>query len=171
VSATRPSPTTPGALLCPRCGSALREDQDWCLECGLAARTRVHPPPGWRLPIAATLLVALLAAAGIAFGLAAIFDKQHTTLPAATVTTPATTTGPTATAPSTLTTPTVPTTTTGASTFPGASTATTPTTVTPATVVPGTRTPGAKTPRAGATPPQRVITVAGHRITIPAATP
>ena len=167
MSATRPSPTTPGALLCPRCGSALREDQDWCLECGLAARTRVHPPPGWRLPIAATLLVALLLAAGIALGLAAIFDKRHATPPAATVTAPATT-APAATTPST-TPPTVPTATTGASTFPGAGTTSTPTTVTPATVVPSTRTPGATTPRTRT--PQRVITVAGHRVTIPSPTP
>jgi hypothetical protein len=169
VSATRPSPTTPGAFLCPRCGGALQHDQDWCMECGLAARTRVHPPPGWRLPIAATLLVALLVAAGIAFGLAAIFDKKHPAPAAATVTAPAT--APAATAPATTPTlpgATTPTTTTGASTAPGA--ATTPTsTVTPATVVPSPRTPGATTPRT--TTPQRVITVGGHPITIPSTTP
>lgn len=169
MSATRPSPTTPGAFLCPRCGGALRSDQDWCLECGLAARTRIHPPPGWRLPIAATLLVALLAAAGIAFGLAALFDKRHPAPAAATVTAPAAATPPAATAPAAPI-PTVPGATTGASTFPGAGTATTPTTtVTPATVVPSTRTPSATTPRT--TAPQHVITIGGRRITVPSTTP
>ncbi len=168
MSATRPSPTTPGAFLCPRCGGALGHDQDWCLECGLAARTRVHPPPGWRAPILVTLLVVALFAAGIAFGLAAIFDKQHSAPAAATVTAPATT--PAATAPAT--TPTLPSATTGASTTPGASTTTPPTTtVTPATVVPSTRTPGATTtPRTTpprTTTPQHVITVLGKPVTVP----
>jgi hypothetical protein len=164
VSATRPTPATPGAFLCPRCGSALARDQDWCLECGLAARTRVHPPPGWRLPIAATLLVTLLLAAGIALGLTAIFDKQHATPPAATVTAPATAT----TAVPSTTIPTVPTATTGASAVPGAGSTTTPaTTVTPATVVPSTRTPGAPAPRTGTTAP-RVLTLPGHvTVTVP----
>jgi hypothetical protein len=47
---------------CPRCGSPLAGEQDWCLECGLAARARLAPAPGWRVP--------LLAAAGL--GLAAL---------------------------------------------------------------------------------------------------
>jgi hypothetical protein len=33
---------------CPLCGAPLHEDQDWCLRCGTAARTRLAPPPRWR---------------------------------------------------------------------------------------------------------------------------
>lgn len=160
MSATRPSPTTPGAFLCPRCGGALGHGQDWCLECGLAARTRIHPPPGWRGPILATLLVAALLAAGIAFGLAALLDEDHPQPAAATVTAPATT--PAAATPTTAT---------PGTTTPGATTpATTPTTtVTPATVVPGTGNPSAASPTPGATtaPSSTTPRTTGRSFTIP----
>lgn len=110
---TVPSPpSTPGALLCPRCGSVVREDQAWCLECGFAARTRVHPSPHWRLPLLATALALLALAAGIALALVLLLDNPESTPAAVTVTVPATT--PQATVPTTPTTPsvTVPTTTT-----------------------------------------------------------
>lgn len=94
----------PGALLCPRCGSALRDEQAWCLECGYAARTRVHPPPSWRLPIAMTLVLLALLAAGIVLGLVTLLDRQDAPAPATTVTVPAA--APPAT---TVTVPTVPT--------------------------------------------------------------
>jgi hypothetical protein len=151
VSALHTSPPAPGAFLCPRCGSALRPDQDWCLDCGYAARTRIHPPPGWRAPIVATFLLTALLAAAIAFGLAALLDEEQTRPAASTVTTATapTTPAPSATTPTTLT----PTTTTPGATVPGASTTpTNPTTVTPATVVPSPRTripttPGGAIPR------------------------
>ena len=45
---------------CPLCGAPLRPDQDWCLRCGAAARTRLAATPNWRAPaIALALLVAL----------------------------------------------------------------------------------------------------------------
>lgn len=44
-------------------------EQDWCLECGRAATTRVVPPPSWRLPVAvaagALALLAGIAAAAL----------------------------------------------------------------------------------------------------------
>jgi hypothetical protein len=128
VSATRPSPTTPGAFLCPRCGGVLHHDQDWCLECGLAARTRIHPPPRWRLPIVATLVALALLAAGIAFALAALLDTSDRPAAATAGATAATASAPAATVPGTAMAP------------------TTPTTVTPTTVVPSTTTPGASAP-------------------------
>lgn len=94
MSALLPPPTTPGALLCPRCGNALRDDQAWCLECGLAARTRIHPPPGWRGPIVATLLALALLAAGISLALVALLDEPEPTPAPTTVTVPATTPAP-----------------------------------------------------------------------------
>ncbi|HMJ01896.1 MAG TPA: hypothetical protein VK506_03085 [Conexibacter sp.] len=140
MSALRPSPTTPGAFLCPRCGNALRDDQAWCLECGLAARTRVHPPPSWRAPVIATVVALALLAAGIAFALVALLDDPERTPAPTTVTVPAATPPP-ATTPPAATTPVTPppTTTPGAttpSTTPGATTPTTPGATTPSTTTP-----------------------------------
>ena len=44
---------------CPRCGAPLADDQEWCLECG-GARTLIHPPRDWRVPVAIIGLVVLL---------------------------------------------------------------------------------------------------------------
>lgn len=108
MSVAEPPPPAPGASLCPRCGTALRDEQAWCLECGLAARTRVHPPPGWRLPIVATLVALTLLAAGIAVALVALLDEPEATPAPATVVVPAATpeaAPPVVTTPSTGTTP------------------------------------------------------------------
>ncbi len=134
MSALGPPPIAPGALLCPRCGNALHEQQGWCLECGLAARTRVHPPPNWRLPIATTLVVLALLAGALTFALVALLDKPEPTPAATTVTVPATP-APTAT---TTTTPVV--------TTPAATT-TVPTTTTP--TVPTIATPSSTTTEPG----------------------
>jgi septal ring-binding cell division protein DamX len=52
---TPPPPDTPVAgpleRRCPRCGSALSADQEWCLNCGAAAGTEVVEPRGWRVPL------------------------------------------------------------------------------------------------------------------------
>jgi hypothetical protein len=168
VSAVRPSPGTPGTFLCPRCGNTLRDDQGWCLECGLAARTRVHPPPSWRLPVILTCIALALLAAGIAVALVTLLDTPESTPPPATVTVPAATTPPPATTPPAAT--------------PPAATAPTPTT--PQTTVPTTPTPTATTPSAtsppgaattpttpsGATPrsAQRTFTIPGTGIRLPA---
>lgn len=145
---TAAPPATSGTLLCPRCGSALREEQSWCLECGLAARTRIHPPPGWRLPIALTCVLLALLAAGIAVALVTLLDTPESKPAATTVTVPAaappaapTSTTPAATVP---TTPSVPTTT--AATPPAATTT---------------------SPAAGAARP-RTFTIPGTGITLPA---
>lgn len=51
---------------CPLCGAPLAEDQDWCLRCGAAARTRIAATPRWRLPLTALLVVAALCVAILA---------------------------------------------------------------------------------------------------------
>lgn len=64
---TRPQSTAltegvqPAAQLkCQRCGAGVEHDQEWCLECG-AARTVIHRPPEWRIPVAVvTVVVALV---------------------------------------------------------------------------------------------------------------
>lgn len=141
-----PASRSAGTLLCPRCGTALGDEQAWCLECGLAARTRVHPPPSWRVPIALTCVVLALLAAGIAVALVTLLDTPETAPAPTTVVVPAASTPPATT---------VPTTTTPAATAP---------------TVPTTSTPTTTTPSGGAT--QRTFTIPGTRIRLPAnATP
>ena len=45
---------------CPLCGAPLAGEQEWCLTCGAAARTRVASAGAWRAPIALALVLALL---------------------------------------------------------------------------------------------------------------
>ena len=53
-------PPIPGEA-CPLCGAPLAADQEWCLRCGAAARTRLAATPNWRAPIAALAVVVALA--------------------------------------------------------------------------------------------------------------
>lgn len=48
---------------CPICQAPLRADQDWCLRCGAAARTRLAAPPKWKALVAGALVVAAVALA------------------------------------------------------------------------------------------------------------
>ena len=64
--ASPPPPAEPGSFPCPRCGASVGARQDWCLECGLPARTVVAPTPAWRAPIAILAAVAALALAAMA---------------------------------------------------------------------------------------------------------
>lgn len=124
---------------CPLCGAPLAPDQEWCLRCGAAARTRLAAAPNWRAPLAALAVVGVLALGVLAAALvklagdsgpppAPIVRTVTTAAPAAAVppaTTPATP-GATTTTPGASTTP-------GATTAPGANTrapGTTPTTTT-----------------------------------------
>jgi SPOR domain len=54
---------------CAHCGSPLRADQEWCLECG-AGRTLIHRPPDWR--IAAIVIVSVVGLALVAFAIALV---------------------------------------------------------------------------------------------------
>jgi hypothetical protein len=53
---------------CVHCGTPLAEDQEWCLECG-AARTLIHRPPDWRVPVAVIGTVVAVAVAALAVAL------------------------------------------------------------------------------------------------------
>ena len=49
---------------CPRCGSELTAQQEWCLQCGADVSSTIAAPPSWRAPVALVgglLLIALLA--------------------------------------------------------------------------------------------------------------
>ena len=56
------APPEPGTIACPRCGTAVGPEQQWCLHCGASARTRLVPTPNWRGPLLVLALVAALAA-------------------------------------------------------------------------------------------------------------
>jgi hypothetical protein len=71
ASASSPAAVTPSLAavgpapreVCPLCGETLRPEQDWCLRCGSAARTRLAAPAKWKLLALALVAVALLSIA------------------------------------------------------------------------------------------------------------
>jgi hypothetical protein len=69
---------------CPRCGSGLRPEQEWCLSCGSAVRTRVATTPAWRLPLALVAGLATLIAVALALVIfQALDDADPAAIPAA----------------------------------------------------------------------------------------
>ena len=60
--------SAPVSDACPMCGAPLRGEQDWCLSCGAAARTRLAATPNWRAPIAVLAILAALALGVLAPG-------------------------------------------------------------------------------------------------------
>lgn len=110
-------PTAPAPIACPRCGAVVAGDQSWCLECGLAARTRLAPTPGWRTPliVAGAIGLAAIVALIVAFLVVTGDNAPLPTTaapaaaPAVTAAPPATTADPATTVPTTPgTTPTLP---------------------------------------------------------------
>jgi len=146
-------------MRCPRCSSPIGPEQDWCLECGAPARTRLAPTPNWRVPTLTIGAVVLLAGALLAFAFVKLTGDDNApagTTPTAVVET----TAPAVVPPPVSTTPTVPTTTAvpppvvpGATSTAPAQPAPAPTTpqttttvtTTPAQVVPTPTTPGQTT--------------------------
>jgi hypothetical protein len=55
--------------LCPLCGAPLRRDQDWCLRCGAAARTRLAAPAKWKLLVGSLAAIVAIALAVLAVAL------------------------------------------------------------------------------------------------------
>jgi hypothetical protein len=51
----------PAAERCPLCGAQLRREQEWCLKCGAAARTRLAAAPNWRAPLVTLAVIGVLA--------------------------------------------------------------------------------------------------------------
>lgn len=56
-----------GTMRCPRCSAPVAAEQDWCLECGAPARTRLAPTPNWQVPTLAIGAIVLIAGALLAF--------------------------------------------------------------------------------------------------------
>jgi hypothetical protein len=151
VSATAAPPGDGTA--CPRCGAHVAPNQDWCLSCGDAARTRLVPTPNWRLPIAIAGLICALALIVMAVAFLQLTRDDAPVTPTTPAATTATTPPPVTTAPPTTTAPPAATTTAPGDTTPGATApgATAPGATTPgatAPTIPGETTPGATTPTA-----------------------
>jgi hypothetical protein len=140
---------------CPLCAGPLHRDQEWCLRCGAAARTRLAATPNWRIPIAAIVAVIVLSLGVLS---AALVDLAGSSSPTKVRVTRTVTTAPAALVP-----------------LP-ASTATTPTTTAPGAAVPGAAKSGAKTtggttitgtPATGRTPGAAAPRIGGRTITGP----
>ena len=86
---------------CPLCGAPLAPEQDWCLRCGGAARTRLAASPRWTAPIIAVATVAVLSLGVLAAALVSLAGSSSSRpVPATTtVTIPAVTVTPTAAVP------------------------------------------------------------------------
>ena len=96
----------PVPLRCPRCGANVAPEQDWCLECGAPARTRLAPTPRWQAPNALVAVVVLLAGVALAFAFTSLTSDDGsvsaaTTAPAQPAETIGTQSVPVAPAPST----------------------------------------------------------------------
>ena len=59
ASATMP-PASEAIETCPLCGAPLLAQQEWCLRCGGAARTRLAAAPNWRAPLLTLVVLAAL---------------------------------------------------------------------------------------------------------------
>lgn len=69
-----------GSESCAHCGSVMRQDQEWCLECG-AARTLIHRPPDWRVGLTMIATVVVLALVGFAIVLVSLSTNANRELP------------------------------------------------------------------------------------------
>ncbi len=159
---------------CPLCGAPLDPAQEWCLNCGAAARTRLAAPTNWKAPIVAIAVIATLALGVLAAALVKLSGGSNTTKAVApiirtiTVATTPTTPGAIPTTPGAATpvTPGTPTTLTPggtlAPTTTGAGIHGTPTTVTPGTPAGIGTTPTTTTTTPGASTPTKTGTGSTH---------
>src|SRR5215218_4945294 len=69
-------PPAPPERRCPRCGSALAPDQEWCLACGAAADTEVVEARGWRVPLYLGGGLAALAVIGVILAIVALASRN-----------------------------------------------------------------------------------------------
>ncbi|MGA2452300.1 MAG: hypothetical protein ABSG93_02180 [Solirubrobacteraceae bacterium] len=141
-----PAPTpAPYGEVCPLCGAPLHPEQEWCLRCGAAARTRLAASPRWKGLITTLAVVVVLSLGVLAAALVKLAGGSTSTAPAITriVTTAAAAPTPT----TTTTTPTAPQ--PGASTSATSKVATTPPRTTTARGLTGTN--AAPAPASGAT--------------------
>ena len=90
-----PSPPQPAQRRCPRCGSALTGEQEWCLECGASVGATIAPPPSWRGPVALVAVLLTVAVLALVLALVELAGDAEQVAPGPAAQTPA----PTATPP------------------------------------------------------------------------
>ncbi len=96
------APPPPAAVeACPLCGAPLHPEQEWCLRCGAAARTRLAASPNWKGPVATLGVVIALSLGVLTAALVKLAGGSDSTTPATTTTV---TTSPAAVAPTPTTT-------------------------------------------------------------------
>ena len=134
----------PAPIACPRCGAEVRGDQGWCLDCGLAARTRMAPAPDWRVPTLVAGGIGLAAIVALIVAFVVFTGHNQPVAPASTA--------PVTPTPAELDTTTVPATTVPGSTAPAATTPVTPAPA-PTPTAPAATAPPAPAPATTATTP------------------
>ncbi len=122
-----PQTPPPGSIRCPRCDATLGPEQDWCLNCGAPARTRLAPRPNWKAPVVVVAMIAVLSGVALAIAFVALTGDDDQPSAATTTTAVASTTTPVLPAPAPV------------ATTPPATTP--PVTTTPATTLPATTLP------------------------------
>jgi hypothetical protein len=93
---------------CPLCGAPLHVEQDWCLNCGAAARTRLAGAPNWKVPVATLALIAVLSLAVLVAALVKLAGDVGAPAPVRTRTVTIPVAPAAVTPPPTATTPTAP---------------------------------------------------------------
>ena len=131
---------------CPLCDGPLRPDQEWCLRCGAAARTRLAAAPNWRVPAAVLAAVAALSLGVLAAAFVKLAGDSSPARPQATVAPAAGATAPAATQPGASTAPAA---TQPGAAAPGATAPVTPTAATPTATTPGATAPATPTATTG----------------------
>jgi hypothetical protein len=79
-------PPGPPERRCPRCGSTLAADQEWCLACGAAADTEIVEAQGWRVPLYLGGGLAALAVIGVILAIVALASRDDEVTPTPTAT-------------------------------------------------------------------------------------
>jgi hypothetical protein len=86
---------------CPLCGGALHAEQDWCLRCGGAARTRLAASPGWRAPLIGLAVAVVISLAVLGGAVIRLTEEEGSNGSANTVTSTTTTSAISALTPTT----------------------------------------------------------------------
>jgi septal ring-binding cell division protein DamX len=106
VETPQPDAETPAPeRQCPRCGSPLKPEQQWCLNCGAGVGARIAQPRGWRWPIIVVTGLLVLMLVAFVLALVELAGSGETITPASTPTAAATPAPTTAATPTSTTDP------------------------------------------------------------------
>ena len=89
-----PASPQPAQRRCPRCGSALTGEQEWCLECGSSVGATIAAPPSWRGPVALVVVLLTVAALALVLALVELAGNAEQVTPGTAAQTPAPTAAP-----------------------------------------------------------------------------